>query len=244
MTSKIEWLRSADGRPGYTVNPIKGLCPMACPYCYARRMYKRFHWPEEITFDNRAFNILEKIKIPSRIFIGSTMELFGEWVGADAANYIIRQVRNFPQHTFIFLTKQPQNLIEWSPFPSNCFIGVSVCNDKMLDVAVDKLEDIQAEVKFISFEPLLEKLTLSLDYAFYYSGISLVIIGQQTPVKQSTTPKIEWIREIVEAADKAGIPVFLKNNLGWPKYSDAGSPPFYKKEPTGVWVLRQEFPST
>jgi len=26
-------------------------------------------------------------------------------------------------------------------------------------------------------------------------------------------PKIEWIKEIVEAADKAGIPVFLKDNL-------------------------------
>ena len=26
-------------------------------------------------------------------------------------------------------------------------------------------------------------------------------------------PKIEWIKEIVDAADKAGIPVFEKNNL-------------------------------
>lgn len=26
-------------------------------------------------------------------------------------------------------------------------------------------------------------------------------------------PKVEWIREIVDAADKAGVPVFLKNNL-------------------------------
>jgi len=43
--------------------------------------------------------------------------------------------------------------------------------------------------------------------------LSLVIIGQQTPVRTSTMPKVEWIREIVDAADKAGVPVFLKNNL-------------------------------
>ncbi len=27
------------------------------------------------------------------------------------------------------------------------------------------------------------------------------------------TTKIEWVRDIVEAADKAGVPVFLKDNL-------------------------------
>jgi len=44
-------------------------------------------------------------------------------------------------------------------------------------------------------------------------GINWVIIGQQTSVKASTQPKIEWIREIVEACDKAKIQVFLKDNL-------------------------------
>lgn len=44
-------------------------------------------------------------------------------------------------------------------------------------------------------------------------GINWVIIGQCTPIKQSTTPKIEWLKEIVEAADKAGVRVFLKDNL-------------------------------
>ena len=43
------------------------------------------------------------------------------------------------------------------------------------------------------------------------AGISWVILGSQT--KPTVMPKIEWVREIVEAADKAGIPVFLKDNL-------------------------------
>ena len=41
--------------------------------------------------------------------------------------------------------------------------------------------------------------------------LNWVIIGAQT--KPTVMPKIEWIQEIVEAADKAGIPVFLKDNL-------------------------------
>ena len=63
-----------------------------------------------------------------------------------------------------------------------------------------------------------------------YTGLDWVIIGQQTPVRSSTMPKVEWIREIVQAADQAGIPVFLKDNLK-----------NYVSDPEN-FKLRQEFP--
>ena len=74
--TKTEWC-------DYVINPIKGLCPVDCKdnqgksYCYARRMYKRFKWNPEIRF------VKERLimpSIPSRFFIGSTMELFGDWI--------------------------------------------------------------------------------------------------------------------------------------------------------------------
>ncbi len=43
------------------------------------------------------------------------------------------------------------------------------------------------------------------------AGISWVILGSQT--KPYKPPKIEWVQEIVETADKAGVEVFLKDNL-------------------------------
>jgi len=58
---------------------------------------------------------------------------------------------------------------------------------------------------------LKERLSLSLDYALCYSGVSWVIIGAQT--KPTVYPKLEWVKEIIGAADSAGIPVFQKNNL-------------------------------
>lgn len=175
-------------------------------------MYKRFKWNPEIRYSPCVFLKLGDVPIGGKVFVGSTHELFlsqyESWT-----KEIIHICSKWDDRIFIFLTKRPENLIKYSPFPDNCYIGVSVCNDKMLDVAVDKLEDIQAKVKFISFEPLLERLTLSLDYAFYYSGINWLIIGQCTPARPATAPKIAWIKEIVDAADKAGIPVFLKDNL-------------------------------
>jgi len=80
------------------------------------------------------------------------------------------------------------------------------------------------------------------------SGVNWVICGQCTPKRKSTMPKIEWIHEIVTAADKAGIPVFLKDNLEtlfkqkdnwyipeWAGFND------WNQQEIGS-TLRQEFP--
>lgn len=205
MTSKIEWLQSADGRPGYSVNPVKGLCPMACDYCYARRMYKRFKWNPEIRFDHYPLsNLPDK---PSRIFVGSTMELFGDWVKEGWMNLILEAVEDNPQHTFIFLTKQPQNLIKYSPFPPNVWVGVSITNEPF---SLVDLYNIKATVRFVSLEPLRGHINIS---RHNLEDLNWVIIGQQTPIKETTRPNPEWIREIITACSSAFIPVFVKDNI-------------------------------
>jgi len=207
--TKIEWC-------DYTINPVKGLCPMACPYCYARAMYKRFQWNPEIRWDYDSYykdNFgIDTIKEPSRIFVGSTMELFGEWVTERMVDTLFQITRRFPQHTFIFLTKQPQNLSEWSPFPENCWVGVSPITNGQLLLAIGQLEKMEARIKFLSIEPLRNELD-AFKFAVKDEVIDWVIIGQQTPVKASSTPKLEWVTDIVQACRHSHIPIFLKNNL-------------------------------
>ena len=219
--------------------------------CWAEGITKRMkhNYPNgfEPTFYPEAFLSPLHLKKPSIIGCAFMGDLFGDWINytdkngtVTPQNIVYPIAKRCPQHTFLFLTKRPQNLIKWSPFPDNCWVGVSVCNDKMLDVAVDKLEDTQAKVKFISFEPLQKRLTLSLDYAFHYSGISWAIIGAQT--KPYKPPKMTWIDEIVRACDKAGISVFEKNNL-MPLVEQAFGREIYQSlilTPDGD--LRQEMP--
>jgi len=199
--TKIEWC-------GYTVNPVKGKCPMACPYCYARRMYDRFKWNPEARYDHDWWQSLRRIKAGNKIFVGSTFELFHDSI-SDWLHPIFKWVRTFNDLTFIFLTKCPQNLIKFSPFPENCWVGVTATTARGFGNALQYMPDVKSEVKFVSFEPLLERIRVTerLD------DFQWLIIGQQTPVSKKTEPKIEWVREIVEAADKAGVKVFLKNNL-------------------------------
>ena len=57
---------------------------------------------------------------------------------------------------------------------------------------------------------------------------------------------IEWVREIVEAADKARIKVFLKDNLRPLLEHDfkgiKGVDGRYAQLVEGIWQLRQEMP--
>ena len=206
IKTKIPWC-------DYTINPVKGLCPMACSHCYARRMYKRFKWNPEIRYDGLAFDSMPSPY--SRIFVGSTMELFGDWVNPGWLRHIFLGVKSYPQHTFIFLTKQPQNLIRWSPFPNNCHVGISATNTKTLMQGCSELEEVRSKVKFISIEPLLEwsySWTESyLENSLKRANINWLIIGSQT--QPTRHPPREWVDEIINAADKSSIPVFIKEPM-------------------------------
>ena len=201
--SKIEWT-------DYTSNPVKGYCPMACSYCYARKMYERFGWDKTIHFDAYEIFKAHRILKPSRIFVGSMIELFGDWMKDGWLEDIFCDIGKCPQHTFQLLTKQPQNLARFSPFPPNVWVGVSATNREQYLNATDSLDGIDAAIKFVSFEPLLEPIAIS---ECQLNAVNWVIIGQQTPSSKKTSPKIEWIMDIVEACDKVRIPVFLKDNL-------------------------------
>ena len=233
--TKIEWC-------DYTINPVKGLCPMACSYCYARRMYKRFHWDPTIRYE--CLSPMPNPKKPSRIFVGSTIDLFHDLTNQFLPD-ILSSVSLFPEHTFIFLTKCPQNLPK--EFPDNCWVGQSLtCGESDWVYFYQKLyefEKIKAAVKFISFEPLLGHPDLPnipyLARAFKDCGINWLIIGQQTPIRKETTPKIEWVKEIVEAAIKAKIPVFLKDNLKPLVFADPSLVDVFTNH---FFELRQEFP--
>ena len=196
--SKIEWT-------DFTLNPVKGKCPVACDYCYARKMYDRFKWNPKVRFQPSVFNTLPKK--PCKIFVGSTMELFlfDDWM-----EFILNRCEDFPHHIFQFLTKQPQNLIKFSPFPDNCWVGVSATNQEQYKSALVGLAKIEAKVKYISFEPLLEYIATNPPYDL--EGINWVIIGGCSG-RQKFYPPEYWIQVIKSACDKAGIPIFEKNNL-------------------------------
>lgn len=234
-----------------------GVCPLG-ENCWAKKLTSRHkdHYPGgfEPTFYPEAFLSPLALKKPARIGVAFMGDLFGDWVDSKIGiawtswaamslrDVVFNTIRQCPQHTFLFLTKNPRGLQAWSPFPDNCWVGASATDPGMFQTATAHLSSIEARVKYISLEPLLHWHIGPTCMSGYLQerGINWVIIGAQTKPKKM--PEWAWVKEIIEAADRAGIPVFLKNNLGLPKYSDSGSPPYYRKTASGVWELRQELP--
>ncbi len=214
---------------------------MACSYCYARRMYKRFKWNETIRWEPEHLLDLNLIPVGSKVFIGSTMELFGDWIKEKwLQDLFYWWIPRYPQHTFIFLTKRPENLIKWSPFPTNCWVGLSVdgTENAPLRRIYNGLDRVEATVKFISFEPLLANPELD-SRDLEWAGINWVIIGQQTPARAATMPTVQTVTEIMTAADRANIPIFLKNNLkGFLPFRQHYKDDYHNK----CYELRQEYP--
>lgn len=263
--TSIEWVKNPDGTQGYTWNPITG-CLNGCEYCYARKLantrlrdiylanlnvsdagdrprltdpfYPRF-------WEDRMYDVPVRNYEPKKhlgIFCCDMSDLFGIGVPEEWTRRVLTKIRTGGAwHRFYLLTKQPQNLIKFSPFPDNCWVGVSVTSPYQLAAGMQGLCNIDARTKFISFEPLLESVSVVPGILLPVMDIvSWVIIGAQT--KPAVYPKIEWVREIVEAADQAGVPVFLKDNLE----PIAGDPRvnfnlFNHFEPMAP-VLRQEMP--
>jgi len=177
---------------------------------------------------------------PAGIFVCDMGELFGDWLPQGWQEDIFDIIEDSPQHRFYLLTKQPQNLIKWSPFPDNCWVGVTATNRQGWIDAQRELDFIKATIKYVSCEPLLEHLPISpYDFRPLGGSIDWVIIGAQT--KPYKPPQIEWIEEIARACDKAGVPVFLKDNLK-PLLDKNFRPCCYSHRNLYGWELRQELP--
>lgn len=203
----MNYVKNTIGWADFTSNAIKGLCPMTCSYCYAKAAYHRFGWDPTIRFDKKETYAPAKHKKPARIFVGSTIEMYHPLIPIDWVYKIIYSSLNAPRHIFITLTKRPEDLSLFT-FPDSWWIGVTINN--FIDwIRLHLLKQLKSNLKFISFEPLLDDLG---DSNIQLEGIDWIILGGQSGPQKFFPPKA-WIQRLEDKADKLGIPVFEKSNL-------------------------------
>jgi protein gp37 len=204
--TKIEW---AD----YTWNPIKGLCPVGCWYCYARKIYQRFKKDPKISFNLYNPGEIERLqsinpKPGAKIFVCSTMELFHPKVLKKWRDDIFLVIKTNPKLIFIILTKMPERIDR--SMPDNVWLGVTLEGSSDSDITrALYLDDAKAKIKFISFEPLLERPWP----AYIAIKYNWIIIGRLTGHGKIHDPKREWLEEIIYYTLINHIPIFIKNNL-------------------------------
>lgn len=213
-TTKIEWTDK-------TWNPITGCTKKSpgCAHCYAEVMAKRLQAMGQPKYRN-AFTLTlhegsldEPLSWPGthNIFVCSMSDIFHEEVPFDFVDKIISTIEKTPQHRYQILTKRAERMASYfatRAIPKNVWLGVTVeCQSSRQ--RINYLRDIDATVKFLSCEPLLEDLD-----EINLAGIDWVIVGGESG-NQARPMKEEWVISIKHQVEEAGAAFFFKQWGTW-----------------------------
>lgn len=233
-----------------TLNIITGcLGPQGkgpCPYCYAsdfaprlagiekkhpgRTGYPTEGNPFQPTFHPDKLEDLRKLGgKPKRVFLDSMSDWFGESVKPEWVHAILDMVDIKPEHTFLVLTKSPENILRTlhcRELPSNFWLGVSVTSwNDLWRIKTLHEQTASSQHRFVSFEPLHSHLNID-----DWSKVEWAIIGQESGNRKGKIwIQKSWIDNICWQANQTGIPVYLKSGMCGPKAD-------------GSYDLREEYP--
>jgi len=166
---------------------------------------------------------------PRLVFVDSMSDLFHPAVPFKFIDKVFAAMVLASSHVFQILTKRPERMAEymkpgeselrqrWREMaeetfsqcadpaypPENVWLGTSVENQEAAH-RVDHLRDVDASVRFLSLEPLLGPLP-DLNLA----GMDWVIVGGESG-HQARQMKKEWVVDIRDECQKAGVPFFFK----------------------------------
>lgn len=198
--SKIQWTDA-------TWNIARGCTKVDedCKYCYMYRdsMNGTRYEPLEIVRTKGVFNMPLTLKEPSKIFTCSLTDFFHEAIDG-YRNEAWDIIRKCPQHIFQILTKRPERIIEHTPpdllQADNIWFGTSVGSSKGIQ-RINDLINVNCKTRFISFEPLHDKVDMNLDLLDLIK-IHWAIIGgesgNETGKYKYRPCKIEWIEELIK----------------------------------------------
>ena len=133
-------------------------------------------------------------------------DLFHKNIPLDFIKQVFDVMNDNPQHVFQVLTKRADRLFELHKelkWTHNIWMGVSVEDDRVIE-RINLLRKTKAKVKFLSLEPLigpLSKLNLK--------KIDWVIVGGESGHKPRPMNP-DWVLEIQDQCEKAGVAFFFK----------------------------------
>lgn len=215
QTSRIEWTEA-------TWNPTVGCTKISpgCKHCYAEAMAKRLHAMGTPGYENRfKLTVLPdrldeplRRKKPTVYFVNSMSDIFHKNVSDDYIDQVFDVISRCPRHTFQILTKRAERLATFFQNrvpPGNAWIGVSVEDRKYGLPRIDALRQVNAHIRFLSVEPLLEDLG-EIDLV----DIHWVIVGGESGPKARPMRR-EWVEDIQRQCQEQSVQFFFKQWGGW-----------------------------
>lgn len=213
-TTKIEWTE-------HTWNPVTGCDKVSegCAHCYAENMARRLCAMHNKKYANGFKVTIHEDSLkeplswykPSTIFVCSMGDLFHSSIPFEFVDKVMDVIKKTPKHKYQILTKRAERMAEYfstHQVPQNVWLGVTVEIERT-KYRIDYLRNLNANVKFLSCEPLLSDLG-EIDL----SGINWVIVGGESG--SSARPmKEEWVLSVKKQSEQSNIPFFFKQWGTW-----------------------------
>ncbi len=239
-----------------TWNPVTGCTKVSqgCKHCYAEREWGRLSAnPKATTYYGREFTDIQchpdrltegpiRWRKPRMIFVNSMSDLFHEKVPFEFIDEVFEVINCSPMHTFQILTKRPERMLEYfqrseiawavddGPL-DNVWLGVSVEDQVTADERIPLLLQTPAAVRWVSAEPLLNKIDLThleLDPFNYYNALT----GDTIMLDRTIIPMENTLSWVVAGGESGNAARALDARFLYALVSqckDAGTPIFVKQ---------------
>lgn len=206
--SKIEWTE-ATWNPSVGCNKVSA----GCKNCYAELMAQRLQAMGAPGYANGFdFSLMPerldmplKTRKPTKYFVNSMSDLFHEDMPFEFLDKVFDVIKRTPRHTYQILTKREKKLQEYfkhNEVRDNVWMGVSVENQKT-KTGIDALRTVDAKIRFLSLEPLLEDLG-----ELNFKNIHWVIVGGESGCNARPMRK-SWAVSIQRQCDQQAVEFFL-----------------------------------
>jgi protein gp37 len=247
----------------YSWNPITG-CSYAgpeCTNCYAERLSLEHgrsdsqwlpqHAEENLAVHPARLDEPDEFDYPDgfgRVFVCSMSDLFHPLVAEEVIESVVQTAWDHPEHIWLFLTKRPERAADLSlNWPANAWVGTSVGSGPGGEYAdtthrINALRDVDAETRWVSFEPLIEPVGGLIGPYPDLSGIDWVVVGGESEPDDDVRRDMneDWAHAIYQAAREQDVPFYFKQQSGRQPESDIRLT--VKNEQFDVWgeeVIRQ-----
>ena len=222
MPSSIEWTDD-------TWNPVTGCTRVSpgCDHCYMFALYPRLRGmgvpgyetsPDDVRLIPERLQTPLSWKKPRRVFVNSMADVFHPKVPSDFVLQmflVMAEAAEKRGHVFQVLTKRPGRAVAWwedyqqcfpNGWPPRIWVGTSVESQKYAP-RLTVLERLPALVRFVSAEPLLERINLT---PWLENGaVNWVIVGGESG-PGARPMDLDWVRDLRDQSTSANVAFFLK----------------------------------
>ena len=230
-----------------------------CEHCYAETWDNRFnkgenHWgpgaPRRRTSQstrNRPHRwqrdaVAQGVR--ARVFCASLSDVFDNAVDPAWRRDVAETIRATPDLDWMLLTKRIGNVPAMvardfdGALPDNVWLGASIVTQEEADRDIPKLLATPARVRWLSMEPLVERVRID---PAQMAALDMIVVGGESG-RGARTFDLEWARDLLTQARAGGTAYHFKQMGQADRPSDYGDPAAFPADlrvrefPTGTYA--------